>query len=60
MTRRSKVWWVVAVVFSLVNLAGAIFAALQGEPVHTGIHGGLLLIGGYLVWRLAPKRVAEY
>lgn len=60
MTRRSRIWFVVAVLFSLVNMGGAVFAALKGEPVHTGIHAGLLLIGGYLVWRLAPKRVAEY
>jgi hypothetical protein len=54
MTRRSKVWLVVAVLFSLANLAGAVFAAAQGEPIHSGVHVGLLLLGACLAWWLAP------
>ena len=59
MTRRSKVWLVVAVPFFVINLAGGVFAALQGELLHTGIHAGLTLLGAYLVWRLAPSRYAR-
>lgn len=59
MTRRSKVWLVVAVLFISVNLAGAGIAAVQGELLHTGVHAGLLLLGAYLVWRLAPRRYAR-
>ncbi len=59
MTRRSKVWLVVAVPFIFVNLAGGVIAALQGELLHTGIHAGLVLVGAYIVWRLAPRRYAR-
>jgi hypothetical protein len=55
MTRRSKVWLVVAVLFTLVNLAGAGIAAADGELLHTCIHVALLLLGAYFVWRLAPR-----
>lgn len=60
MTRRSKVWLAVAVLFIVVNLIGAVMAALQGELLHTGIHAGLVLLGEYFVWRLAQRRVAHY
>jgi len=56
MTRRSTVWLVVAVLFTGVNLAGGVYAAMLGELLHAGIHIGLLLPGAYLVWRLAPGR----
>jgi hypothetical protein len=56
MTRRSKVGLVVAVLFTLVNLAGVGFAAAAGELLHAGIHLVLLIPGAYFVWRFAPKR----
>jgi hypothetical protein len=59
MTRRSKIWLVVAVLFIVVNFGGGVIAAARGEPLHTGIHAGLLLLGAYLVWRLAPTRYAR-
>jgi hypothetical protein len=58
MTRRSKVWLVMAVLFTLVNLGGAGMAAADGELLHAGAHAALLLLGAYLVWRLAPRRGA--
>jgi len=62
MTRRSKVWQVVAVVaavlFFLVNVAGGVYAAARGELLHAGIHAGLLLLGAYPMWRLASRRDA--
>ena len=51
-TRRAKVWLVVADVFALVNLAGAVMAAVQGELLHTTVHLGLVVLGLYLVWRV--------
>jgi hypothetical protein len=60
MTRGIKVWLVVAVLFSLVNLAGMWIAAVRGEVLHTSAHAGLLLVGAYAVWRLARRRVAAY
>lgn len=59
MTRRFKVWRVVAVLFTFANFVGGVIAVAQGELLHTGIHAGLLLLGGYLVWRLAPGRYAR-
>lgn len=55
MTRRSKIWLVVASLFTLINLLGAGFAADRGEWLHTAVHVGLLLLGAYLVWRLTPR-----
>lgn len=59
MTRRSKVWLVVAVLFIFANLGGGVIAALRGELLHTGLHAGLILLGAYLGWRLAPRRYAR-
>jgi hypothetical protein len=49
MTWRSKVWWVLVVLYVVVNAGGAAFAAAEGEPLHAGLHVGLL-IGAYLIW----------
>lgn len=54
MTRRSKIWRVVAALFTVGNLAGAAYAAIQREGLHTGAHIALMLLGAYVVWRLAP------
>lgn len=55
MTRRSRLWRVVASLFTLINLAGAGIAVASGEGLHTGVHLALLLLGAFLVWRLAPR-----
>lgn len=60
MSRRDRLWWMAAVLFTLINLAGAISAAANDEQFHTRIHVFLLLVGGYYVWRLMPKRTANY
>jgi hypothetical protein len=59
MTRHSRVWWVVALVFTVGNLVAAIYSAAQAEQLHTDLHIALVLVGGYFVWRLTPKRVAN-
>ncbi len=59
MTRLSKVWLALAVLFVLVNLGGVGIAAVRGELLHTGIHVLLLLPGAYVVWRLAPRHDAR-
>lgn len=63
MTRRFKVWRVVAMVaavlFFLVNVAGGVYAVALAEPLHAGIHAGLLLLGAYPVWRLTQRRDAR-
>lgn len=60
MTRSAKVWWVVAMIFTLVNLAGEVYAAMRWEVLHACIHAVLMLVGVYFVWRLAPGRVESY
>lgn len=53
-TRRSRFWFVVASVFTFINLAGAVQAVAAGEGLHAAAHVGLLIVGAYFVWRLAP------
>ena len=53
MTRPSKLWRVAAVLFVLINVAGAGYAVVMREPVHAAVHVALLL-GAYLGWRLGP------
>jgi hypothetical protein len=52
MTRRSKIWLALAVLFSVVNFAGGVYAAVQGELLHAGVHAVLFLLGAYPVLRL--------
>jgi hypothetical protein len=59
MTRRSKVWLAVAVIFTLINVGGAVIAALDGELLHALGHVVLVPIGMYAVWRLFPRRSAR-
>ena len=58
MIRRPRVWVAVAVVFLVVNVAGAGFAVAMGEMLHAGIHAALVLVA-YPIWRLARMRSAR-
>lgn len=49
MALRSKSWMVVAVLFTLVNVVGGVWAAWLGEQVHAGVHVALTLLGVYWV-----------
>ncbi|MGZ8376574.1 MAG: hypothetical protein ACXWZS_11250 [Gemmatirosa sp.] len=60
MTRRAMVLWAVAVLFFLVNVFGAAWAAWHAEMMHTGLHVALLIPSAWLVWRYAPRRVPNY
>lgn len=55
MFRHVRFWLVAAVIFTLVNAAGAGFAAAEGEGPHAGVHVALMLLGTYLAWRLALR-----
>jgi hypothetical protein len=59
MIRRSIAWLVGAVLFLVLNVGGAVFAAAQGELLHAGVHVALLVPGAYLVWRLTSRRYAR-
>ncbi len=54
MSARSKGFWVAAVIFAAVNLAGAVLAAWEGEALHAALHVALACLGAYGVQRLAP------
>ena len=54
MSARSKGFWVAAVLFTLVNLAGAVMAAWEGEALHAALHVALACVGAYGMQRLAP------
>jgi hypothetical protein len=49
MTWRSNLWRVLVGLYIVVNAGGAVYAADAGEPLHAGVHVGLLL-AAYLVW----------
>lgn len=60
MTRPTRiVWTVAAAVFTAVNAAGAVLAAVAREPIHAGGHVLLGLAGAYLTWRLLARRTAS-
>jgi hypothetical protein len=55
MTRRSSLFLRVgAVIFTVVNVAGAVYAYAMGEPQHATVHVLLLALGAsaYVIWRL--------
>jgi len=55
MTRRSSLFWRVgAVIFTVVNVAGAVYAYAMGEAQHATVHVLLLALGAsaYVIWRL--------
>jgi hypothetical protein len=57
MTRSSKLWRVGAVLFVLINVGGAVEAAVMGQTMHAAGHVALLVLGAgaYLVWQLALR-----
>lgn len=55
MSRRAKVWRVIAALFTLINVGGAGFALAAGEGPHTAIHVVLAILGVYAAWRLTPR-----
>ena len=55
-SRRSKRWLAVAVIFTVINLAGGVVAAAMGELIHASVHAGLMLLGANAVWLLASRR----
>jgi hypothetical protein len=50
----SRFWRVAAIIFAVVNVGGAIYAAAMGEWMHAATHVALLG-GGYLAWQFIPR-----
>jgi hypothetical protein len=55
MSRCSKAWLVIGALFTLMNLAGAVYALVLLEPLHAATHVALLFPGVYLMSRLWPR-----
>ena len=51
MTRRARIWMVVAVLFALLNVGGVWMAALEGELLHAAIHVVLAYAAAFVAWR---------
>ena len=57
MTRRIKLWFYGSLLFALVNVGGAVFAAdVSGDPAHTATHVFLAFLGLYVAWRVRRPR----
>ena len=54
MTRRSKVWRVIAALFVVINVGGAAYAIVHGELLHAALHVALL-VPAYVAWRLVKR-----
>jgi TolA-binding protein len=56
MTFKSRLWYPVAIVLTLVNVGGIFFAAGETEPFHAAVHGALALAFGLWAQRLRERR----
>ena len=59
MVRRRTLWKVAAALFTLGNLAGALYAAVLREPMHAGVHVVLTILGAYWMWILATRTARQ-
>lgn len=56
MTRRTKLWLYGTLLFTVLNIGGAVFAAALGEVAHAMVHAGLVLVSGLLLfWKVVPR-----
>lgn len=56
MKRRFTVGLVLAVLFTLANIGGGVYAGLMGEIPHAGLHAVLALVGVSLTWLVVARR----
>jgi hypothetical protein len=56
---RSKLWFAIATIFTLVNVVGAPLALFAGEWMHLLTHIVLGTVGAMFMWRFAGARRAE-
>jgi hypothetical protein len=60
MSRRAKVWFVIATLFTIGNLAAAWFVArTSGDVRHAGTHLLLGLVGAFFTWRIVARSGSE-
>lgn len=58
LTRRARGWLIASVIFAAVNVAGAVLAAIQLEPMHAATHVVFALLGAFVAWRILGSREA--
>jgi len=58
MKRRISVGLVLAVLFTLANVAGAVYAGMLDEVRHAGLHVALAVLGAYGTWLIVARRRA--
>jgi len=58
-SRGRTIWFILAVLFTIGNVAGGVLAARNGEFAHAGVHALLAWAGSKIGWRLMPGRVAR-
>ena len=58
MTRRTKIWLTVATLFTLVNVAGGVWAARLSEGMHAGLHVVLAVVGAWWMTRIMSRSKA--
>jgi hypothetical protein len=56
MTFKSRIWYPITAVLSVINLVAVGFAAGQAEPWHAAVHAGLALAFGVGAERLRQRR----
>ena len=52
---KPAIWLPIAVILTVVNLAGGGYAAGQAESLHAGVHGVLALACGWWAYRLRQR-----
>jgi hypothetical protein len=55
MTRRQKIWFTVAALFTLMNAAGVGYAVMMEEALHTALHVALIPVGAYWMWAIVRR-----
>ena len=58
MKRRIPVGVVLAVLFTLLNVGGGVYAGMMGEVRHAGLHVVLAVAGACVAWALMMRRRA--
>jgi len=57
--RRSKRWFLIAALFTLINVVGAPLALVAREGMHLTLHIVLAAVGAFFMWHFAGARRRE-
>jgi hypothetical protein len=54
MVKRSRLWKIAAVIFTLLNVGGVVYGVANADPAHAVGHIALQLVG-FAVWRMTAR-----